>query len=137
MAIIVKSGEVSSGVVLTADSMYVYSGGIANDTTISYGGAAVVSGGGVMNDVLVNSYGALVVTSTYNMGAGTATRIKENGGYVDIADSNASTFVANSFSGLVLSSGARATLHSGTTANLTTILSGWVGVYDGGFEEIN
>ena len=127
MAVIVNSGVISSGVILIWDSMIVNNGGVANDTTISNGGGAVVSGGGVMNDVLVNSYGALVVQAN-----GKANRITENGGYVEVANGGQAFYVANAFSGLVLESGAKATLHSGTTANLTTIVNGWIGIYDRG-----
>ena len=127
MAVIVNSGVVSSGVILIWDSMIVNNGGVANDTTISNGGGAVVSGGGVMNDVLVNSYGALVVQAN-----GKALQITENGGYVEVANGGKAFYVANAFSGLVLDSGAKATLHSGTTANSTTIVNGWIGIYDRG-----
>ena len=61
------------------------------------------------------------------------TGIVENGGYVDIADKNATVaFASHSFSGLMLSRGV-ATIHSGTTAYDTKIgLDGAVHVFSGG-----
>jgi len=130
MAIIIISGQSSSGINLTSDVLLV-NGGTANDTTINSSGAALVSNGGVMNDVLVNSYGGLRIASN-----GSASGIKENGGYVEVQNGGAAKFDSNTFSGLVLSSvngsGARATLHEGTTAFSTTILSGGLQIFDGG-----
>ena len=95
--------------------MYVCGGGTANSTTVNSYGWMDVYSGGVANSTTVNSGGRLYVSS-----GGTATAIKENGGYVDAADGANATFVANSFNGLLLSS-VSATLHSGTTANYTTV----------------
>ena len=94
----ISSGVVSNGIILQGDSMYISNGGIAEDTT-------------------VNSSGNLRISS-----GGTATAIKENGGYVYVAEGAEVTFAANTISGLVLSSGS-ATVHSGTVANSTTVNS--------------
>ena len=107
--------------------MYVSNGGIANETILNSGGGLSVYAGGTANHITVNGRGSMYVFS-----GGTATAIKENGGYVNVADGAHATFVANSFSGLVLSN-ARTILHSGTTANSTTVNSyGWMFVSSGG-----
>ena len=63
---------------------------------------------------------------------GVATGIVENGGYADIEDDEAVSFVSHSFSGLVLTD-ASATVHSGTTANSATVSEcGILSVYSGG-----
>ena len=162
MAYEISSGQVSSGIRFCYNSIYVYNGGTVNDTTVSNyfkvivysGGTAnsttvnsdgflfVYSGGtansttvnsrgsmyvyGTANDTTVNSYGKLYVVS-----GASALAIKENGGYVEVADGASATFAANSFSNLVLSN-AYATVHSGTTANDTTVNSGRMDVYSGG-----
>ena len=95
-------------------SAIVYSGGTANSTTVNELGMFEVSSGGVANSTTVNELGMFEVSS-----GGTATEIIENGGYVDVADGAIVSFASNTFSGLVLS--ASATVHSGTTANNTTV----------------
>ena len=77
---------------------------------------------------MVNSYGHLRVSA-----GGTASNIVENGGVVTVLDGATAAFTPNSFSDLVLSSGQTATVHSGTTANSTTVSSdGSMQVYSGG-----
>ncbi len=140
---IVSSGEVSSGIILapgdsmtvlksgTANSttmsggiMYVSSGGIANCTMLD-GGYFDVSSGGTANSTTVNSNGRLNVSA-----GGIAMEIKENGGYVYIGGGTA-TFAPNTFTGKTVSYGA--TVHSGTTANSTIVLSeGGLSVFNGG-----
>ena len=102
--------------------------GVAIGTTVDFGGTMYLQQGGTASGVLVNSLGRLGIFT-----GGTATGIVENGGYVDIADKNATVaFASHSFSGLMLSRGA-ATIHSGTTAYDTKIgLDGAVQVFSGG-----
>ena len=114
----ISSGQVSSGITLSHDSMYVSSGGTANSTTVNDSGYLYVSSGGTANETTVNDNGQM-----YVFNGASALTIRENGGYVDVADGASVSFVANSFSGLLLFH--RATLHSGTTANETT-LSGMI-----------
>ena len=57
MAYYVSSGQISSGIILNNDSMYVSSGGTANDTTVNSGGRLDVSSGGTAIGVTVN-YGS-------------------------------------------------------------------------------
>ena len=94
---------------------------------VVHSGYLDISSDGTARSLTVNSGGSLVVQN-----GGTATEIVENGGYVSVADDKSVTFTPNTFSDLVLSSAA-ATIHSGTTANNTTINSGGrFYVYSGG-----
>ena len=106
---LVKQGTILTGETIASganDSMYVDSGGTAKSTTVNGGGSMTVFSGG------------------------TALNIVENGGYVDVAEGASVTFTPNTISGLVLSY-TSATLHSGTTANSTTV-KGSLDVYSGG-----
>jgi autotransporter passenger strand-loop-strand repeat protein len=87
-----------SGYTIDFGEIHVSSGGTADHTTVTPGGSLYVSCGGTANSIV------------------------ENGGYVDIVEDANVTFISNSFSGLILSNGA--TVHSGTTANSTTVDSG-------------
>ena len=94
----ISSGVISTGIYLDiADYMYIASGGVANSTTVNSGGSMRISAGG------------------------TATAIRENGGYVYVADGANVTFVSNTITGLNLSD--RMTVHSNTVANSTTVNS--------------
>ena len=87
-------------------SMYVMSGGTAAETTVDSGGRLVVFGG--------TATGATVKTGGYlSVYSGAATEIRENGGYVDVADGATVTFAPSTASNLSLS-GDSATVHSGT-----------------------
>ena len=125
MSYTVSSGQVSSGITLTYDNMNVYHGGVANSTTVNQYGQMFVSSGGTANETTVNR-GYLSVSS-----GGTATAIKENGGYVEVADGANATFAANVLNNLKLTW--TATVHSGTTANSTTLdEGGGLKVFSGG-----
>ena len=121
-------GTTSTGLVLSSgNSITVRSGGTANATTVNSWGSMTVSSGGTANDTTVNAVGYLYVEF-----GGTALNIVENGGYVDVAEGASVTFTPNTISGLVLSC-TSATLHSGTTANATTVnSSGSMTVSSGG-----
>ena len=95
--------------------LFVSAFGTANDTTIGSGGSFHVYSGGRANNTEVDSGGWLIVSS-----GGTATEVVENGGYVDSATGANITFAANTFTGLELSL-TKATVHSGTSANSTTV----------------
>jgi len=110
----------------------VRNGGVASCITVHGGGYGNsflhVSRGGTTNSTTINSGGRLNVSS-----GGMATEIIENGGYVSVEEGANVTFVSNTFSSLILSSKDSATVHSGTTANSTTINSGCkMDVYSGG-----
>ena len=114
-----------SGLVIDRQAT-VHSGTTANCTTINTWGSMTISSGGRAIDTTVNSGGSLSISS-----GGTANGIVENGGYVDIASGASATFAKNSFSGLVIDR--QATVHSGTTANCTTVGSlGGLHIFDGG-----
>ena len=55
----VSSGQISSGVVLTNDTMQVYAGGIAYDTVADTDGRVYILSGGLAKDTSVNSLGVL------------------------------------------------------------------------------
>ena len=118
MSYYVSSGQVSTGISLNDDSMYVCSGGTASDTTVysfgwmyvSSGGTANsvnaygrlnVSSGGTANETTVNSRGCLVVRS-----GGTALNVIWTPcvGDVYIEDGATATFVS-SYSGAYFGSG--------------------------------
>ena len=148
----IYSGGVANATVVNGHGwLCVSSGGVANSTTVNGGddywgpGRMTVGSSGEANVIVVNSGGVLFVSSkggvandtTVNSGGyldvrGTATNIRENGGYVYLYGAVA-TFASNSFSGLVLNDKQSATVHSGTTANATMIRSGGtLCVYAGG-----
>jgi len=91
--------------------------------------SATVHSGTTANSVTVNSRGKLCIYE-----GGSAMAIKENGGYVSVADGADVSFAANRLNGMILSgSSASATVHSGTTANSTLINSGGrLEVFSGG-----
>ena len=135
----VTSGVTSAGLILDKDTIYmiVSGGGTANDTTVNSSGTLYIFGGGTANNTTVNGGGTLYISSggtadntTVNSGGtlyvssgGTATEIVENGGYVEVASDAEVTFASNTIGGLVLSNRVT-TIHSGTTANSTTVNSG-------------
>ena len=146
------STGISSGVIFadtTVNSgctLNIYSGGIANATTINSLGRASVSNGGLANRTYVNSNGQINVFrggvvksaiinangSMFVSSGGSAIKVTENGGYVDIQDGAEATFIPNTFSKHVLSN-ASATIHSGTLAEYTTINNnGRLSVFSGG-----
>jgi len=144
---IVSSGITCDGICLEADSMIIEEGGIADNTTVYDGGTLDVSSSGTANNTIMSggtlnvSSGALA-SDTFVKGGdlnvfsgGTATGIVEDGGYVEVEEGASVTFVPHSFSELVLSTENgvyHTTLHSGTTANSTTIMTGRFIVYSGG-----
>ncbi|MBQ7404384.1 MAG: AIDA repeat-containing protein, partial [Lentisphaeria bacterium] len=109
-----SGGTANSTTVNSRGSMYISSGGTANSTTVNRWGSMYIRSGGVANRTTVNSGGYIRISS-----GGTAKLIKENGGYVDVADGANVTFASNTISGLNLY-GAM-TVHSNTVANSTTV----------------
>ena len=126
----VNSGESSTGLILTSDSLFVNSGGTAINTTLSgvdehLHGFMLVDFGGSADKTTVNTNGQM------NISAGAiVTAVKENGGCVNLSPGASATFVSNVFSGLIEWG---ATVHSGTTAYQTTVPYGCdLYVYEGG-----
>ena len=90
--------------------------------------SATVHSGTTAVDLVAGAGALLAVFS-----GGTATGVRENGGFVEIVDGAAVTFAANTFSGLSLDEGQRATVHSGTTALDVEVHSGGVlRIFEGG-----
>jgi autotransporter passenger strand-loop-strand repeat protein len=127
--LIVSSGGTANSTTTNSyyGEVYICSGGTANITTVNSGGVLVLSNGGTANDATVNCGGRIYVSY-----GGTLTEIKENGGYIEVANGADVTFVPNTMNELLLEN-ASATIHSGTTAINTTIKSmGCMYVSDGG-----
>ena len=115
----------------------VYSGGtLTNVAAVRDGGNFCVSTGGtILGTVSVEQGGSMFCYG------GTVEKVVENGGWVDAHPYYGTdiTFAENTFTGVKLSSGMSATVHSGTTANSTLvegIYSSGAGaslrIYDGG-----
>ena len=120
------SGHVSSGIIIdTYDRMVLQSGGKAYDTVVD-GGHVLVYDSSVVHNTTVNS------GSLYVFNGGSATAIKENGGYVGLWDDTNVTFVSNTISGRILTD-EWMSVHSNTIALITTVNSeGYLFVYSGG-----
>ena len=108
--------------------------GSAFDITDTVAGYTIHSGyldvnkDGKADDVTVDPGGALYVSN-----GGTATNVRENGGYVDESTGAIVTFAKNEFTGLDLGAYQYATVHSGTTATETYIFgNGCFYIFDGG-----
>ncbi len=126
---VTSSGREISGATLAPggnNSMYISSYGIANSTTINSGGRMYVSSGGTANNTTVNSGGRMYISS-----GATATAIKENGGYVTVAEGAAVEFASNTVRNLSLSTSM--TVHKNTVAgNVTVLRSGNLTLFSGG-----
>ena len=123
----VQNGVMSDFTVLDGGiAPIVCSGGtLTNVTTVRDGGNFCVSNGGtILGTVSVEQGGSMFCYG------GTVEKVIENGGYVDAHPSYGTdiTFGENTFTGVHLTSGMSATVHSGTTANSTLI----EGIYSSG-----
>ena len=126
-----SGGSVNSTTVNSGGKFEIKEGGTANSTTLNDGITLRLGGSRTANNTTINSGGSLEImggtanSTTVNLGGmfkagkGTALAIRENGGYVEIKDGATVSFLENTFSGLALTG--KATVHSGTTANDTTI----------------
>ena len=117
--VMTSRGDYFSGVELGSggnDSMTVASGGTVVDTIVSSGGQMEVASGGVANNNTMEG-GSLAVGS-----GGVATGIKENSGSVAVDPAAVAVFVPNQIQDAELDD--VATLHSGTTAENATVVSG-------------
>ena len=123
----VQNGVMSDFTVLDRGiAPIVCSGGtLTNVTTVRDGGNFCVSSGGtVLGTVSVEQGGSMFCYG------GTVEKVLENGGWVDAHPYYGTdiTFGENTFTGVHLTSGMSATVHSGTTANSTLI----EGIYSSG-----
>ena len=103
----ISNGQVSSGIELYYDTMYISSGGSASNTIINDGGWMHIDNGGSASDTTINNRGHMEVSS---------------GG------------VAHN---TTVSSGGSIFISSGGVANCTTVSRGCVFIYDGGVASDN
>ena len=123
-----EGGTANSATVNSYGYASVFSGGTLNGATVNSSGYVSVYSGGSAQSATVNSGGSLYVTE-----GAKATEIIENGGYVSVSYGAKAKFRANTFDGAVLENYENATVHSGTTANNTTLNSaGRLYVFSGG-----
>ncbi len=141
----ISSGATANNTTINDGSMDINSGATANNTTVNKWGYVRISSDGTANNTVVNSRGSMCIyaggtanSTTVNDGGsmcieygGTALSIKENGGFIDIADGANVTFVSNTINDFTLCSAM--TVHSNTVANNTTVNSyGNMYIYAGG-----
>ena len=143
-SLFVSSGGKANETKMSGGSLVVFSMGAANDTYVE-NGSVIVSRSGIASNVTMNwgrfwlSSGGTALNPTINkggylyvLGGGTATDIEENGGYLSIAD-GAEVFIKPHVMENVVLDDEDATVHSGTTANSTTVSSNCrLLVYSGG-----
>ena len=132
----VHSGTTATRTTLNnAADLYVYNGGLAQDTDLKTKSILHVSSGGRATNTRVNSSGKLEVYSsgladgvTVSAGAslsiesdGSALNIKEDGGVVTWSAGAVVSFLKNEFVDYEYTGNISATVHSGTTATRTTL----------------
>ncbi len=141
---IFNGGMANNTTVNSGGGISVSNGGIANQVTLNSGGYIYISSDGIANGVTINSLCQTIVRGTANKTAvnsggymtissgGIAKDVLENGGYVNVAKEADVTFVSNTLSCLDIRNDS-ATIHSGTTANSTTINSrGYMSIFSSG-----
>ena len=122
MEIYVSSDQVSSGIILNYDSMYVSNGGTANYTTVNSWGSMYVYQGGVANSTTVNSGGRMYV---YYGGTANSTTVNSRGSMYVSSGGTANSTTVNSGGCMYVSSG-------GTALNVTwTPFMGIVNILNG------
>jgi len=113
-------GNYSQGIVSQGNSL--------SALDIASGNSVIVYSNGNLADATVHAGGMMYVSS-----GGTASEIVEYGGYVNIADGAQVTFAEHTIDKMNLSSGHRATFHSGTTVEKLLVNSGAAAyIYNGG-----
>ena len=133
-------GVTSSGLTLYNGNMLIYSGGVANSTTVNSGGYMYISSGGVANSTTVNSGGYMYISS-----GGTATDIIASNGArltINVASNTyiQGTYAGSAFemknayiSGYTVNSSVNMYISSGGVANSTTVNSGgYMSITSGG-----
>lgn len=115
------SVTVSGGYLQLFDSSYV------SEVTLLKGTVVPRNSNATVNTCIVHPAGYL----SFFDGGGTIHSCIENGGCVYLDSGAAVTFIPNTFSGVTISSKG-VTVHSGTTANSTTVVKGSMCVYEGG-----
>ncbi len=132
-----KGGKANDVTVNSRGTLVINNEGEVNGAEINSSGFATVAKEGTLKNAVLSSGGTLLVSqkgkvtgATINIGGNldilsgaSVTEIRENGGYVNIAQNDISfdTFADNIFNNVTLSNGQSATVHAKTTANSTTI----------------
>ena len=138
--ITVAAGTTSTGIIMTSgDTMHVFSGGVANSTTINSKGSMHISSGGVANSTSVNSGGRLPISSG---GVANRTTVNYRGWMVISSGGVANSTTVNSGGGMYISSGGTATdivASSGAILRITVASETYIkGTYaDSAFEMKN
>ena len=116
----VKDGKVSTGIELRHDSMYISSGGTANDTIVDFYGRMYISSGGTANDTTINGDGKVYISSG---GTANNTTVKADG-WMYISSGGMANDTNVTRGGISISSGG--------TANDTDVTDGTVYIFSGG-----
>ena len=148
--IIVSGGTTRDGIGLYYDSMYIYSGGtannttvneggwlyvfdqgLANSTTIKYAGGVIVFEGGVLNETVVNSDGFLYISSggmanNTTVNSSGSLRVSSGGMANNTTVNSGCLFIEGLASNTTVNSCGDLRIFSGGTANNTTVNSGGV-----------
>ncbi len=119
---LVKQGSVLTGETIVGganNTMYVYSGGTANSTTVNASGHMYVSSGGTANSTTVNSNGIMYVRS----GGVTNETVLNSGGWMYVSSGGTANSTTVNSSGHMM-------VNSGGVAN-DTVVSGDMRLYGG------
>ena len=99
----VSSGEISTGIILKYDSMYISSGCVASNTTVNSYGSMHISSGGVASNTTVSN-GRMFIRD-----GGVANSTTVDGGYMYVySESVANSTIINSFGRMTISTGGTA-----------------------------
>ena len=120
-----QGGQVNNTIV--NGGLFISSGGTASNLAVSTGGITIHEGG-IVTSATINPYGKLTVNS-----GGTADAILENGGCINVAEEANITFIPNTLSSVIISSGVSATIHAQTIISDVIINPyGSLIIHDGG-----
>ena len=137
-AIHISNGQISAGLIVANDSMYISNGGEANSTTVNGSGIIYISSGGVANYTTVNDRGSMYISSG---GVANYTTLSwamyiSNGGVANYTTVNSRGAMYISSGGVANSTAVNSDgrmIISGGTANNTTVNSyGSLSVSNGG-----
>ena len=133
-----EGGLASDTTINSKGTLTISSGALAQNTAVSQGGVLRISSGGKEQGATLNAggtafveEGALIQNATvhdsgvliFSAGA-SGTAIKEDGGFVTVADGANVTFIVNNLENLQLHHKNSATAHSGTTVISASLQSG-------------
>ena len=121
MAYLISSGVISNGITLFNDYMTIYSGGVANSTTVNSSGYMFISSGGIANSTTVNSSGGMNI---YSGGIANSTTVNSSGRMNISSGGIASSTTVNSRGDMYISSGGIANSTTVKNSGCIYILSG-------------